>query len=167
MKFGAVIPHNEIGTDPGAIRDYAQGAEELGCDHLLVYDDAEAANEFDMEELFGSEVVARVQEPPCEGGRSRTIEDFRFNIDKLLKQEKPFVYILDSFDSIWRLQSLLLDEADRARVPIFQNDDTDDVFREIMRHIIATLSSDFSRRPAEVFRERESDIPNPGPSPRN
>jgi len=38
MQFGAVIPHNEIGTDPGAIRAYAQGAEELGCDHLLIYD---------------------------------------------------------------------------------------------------------------------------------
>jgi len=38
MKIGAVIPHNEIGTDPGAIRDYAQGAEALGITHLLVYD---------------------------------------------------------------------------------------------------------------------------------
>lgn len=38
MELGAVIPHNEIGTDPGAIRAYAQGAEELGVTHLLVYD---------------------------------------------------------------------------------------------------------------------------------
>lgn len=38
MKIGAVLPHNEIGTDPGAIRAYAQGIEELGVDHLLVYD---------------------------------------------------------------------------------------------------------------------------------
>jgi probable F420-dependent oxidoreductase len=38
MQLGAVIPHHEIGTDPGAIRAYAQGAEELGVTHLLVYD---------------------------------------------------------------------------------------------------------------------------------
>src|SRR5665811_728300 len=38
MDIGAVIPHNEIGNDPGAIRAYAQGAEELGVTHLLVYD---------------------------------------------------------------------------------------------------------------------------------
>ena len=38
MKLGAVFPHNEIGTDPVAIRDYAQGAEALGADHILTYD---------------------------------------------------------------------------------------------------------------------------------
>lgn len=38
MKIGAVIPHHEIGNDPGAIRAYAQGAEELGVTHLLIYD---------------------------------------------------------------------------------------------------------------------------------
>ena len=38
MKLGVVFPHNEIGTDPGAIRDFAQGAEALGADHILTYD---------------------------------------------------------------------------------------------------------------------------------
>ena len=38
MEIGAVFPHNEIGTDPQAIKDYAQGAEELGVTHLLIYD---------------------------------------------------------------------------------------------------------------------------------
>jgi probable F420-dependent oxidoreductase len=38
MDIGAVIPHNEIGNDPGAIKAYAQGAEELGVTHLLIYD---------------------------------------------------------------------------------------------------------------------------------
>jgi probable F420-dependent oxidoreductase len=38
MELGAVIPHNEIGNDPGAIRAYAQGAEQLGVTHLLIYD---------------------------------------------------------------------------------------------------------------------------------
>lgn len=38
MELGAVVPHHEIGTDPGALRAYAQGAEELGVTHLLLYD---------------------------------------------------------------------------------------------------------------------------------
>ncbi len=38
MQYGAVFPHNEIGTDPGAIKAYAQGIEALGVKHLLIYD---------------------------------------------------------------------------------------------------------------------------------
>lgn len=38
MEIGAVLPHNEIGTDPGAIRAYAEGVEALGATHLLAYD---------------------------------------------------------------------------------------------------------------------------------
>lgn len=38
MKFGAVFPQTEIGTDPRALRDFAQGAEGLGFDYLLAYD---------------------------------------------------------------------------------------------------------------------------------
>ena len=38
MKLGIVFPHHEIGTDPGAIKAYAQGAEALGADHMLIYD---------------------------------------------------------------------------------------------------------------------------------
>jgi len=38
MRIGAVLPHHEIGTDPGAIRAYAEGLEALGITHLLIYD---------------------------------------------------------------------------------------------------------------------------------
>ncbi len=38
MQIGAVFPHNEIGTDPGALRAYAQGLEGLGVTHTLIYD---------------------------------------------------------------------------------------------------------------------------------
>lgn len=38
MEFGVVFPHNEIGTDPDAIKAYAQGAEALGATHMLIYD---------------------------------------------------------------------------------------------------------------------------------
>ena len=38
MQLGVVFPTTEIGTDPAAIRDYAQAADELGYDYLLTYD---------------------------------------------------------------------------------------------------------------------------------
>jgi probable F420-dependent oxidoreductase len=38
MRFGAAFPTHEIGTDPVAIRDYAQAVEGLGFNHLVGYD---------------------------------------------------------------------------------------------------------------------------------
>ena len=38
MKIGAVFPHQEIGSDPVAIRDWAQAAESLGYSHIVAYD---------------------------------------------------------------------------------------------------------------------------------
>ena len=38
MEFGCVLPHNEIGTDPQAIKAWAQGVEALGATHMLIYD---------------------------------------------------------------------------------------------------------------------------------
>jgi len=38
MKLGVVFPQTEIGNDPAAIRDYAQAAEQLGYNHVLVFD---------------------------------------------------------------------------------------------------------------------------------
>lgn len=38
MKWGAVFPQVEIGSDPAALRDFAQGVEELGFDYLLAYE---------------------------------------------------------------------------------------------------------------------------------
>jgi probable F420-dependent oxidoreductase len=38
MRIGAVFPQTEIGADPVAVRDFAQAAESLGYDHLLVFD---------------------------------------------------------------------------------------------------------------------------------
>ncbi|MCY4502055.1 MAG: hypothetical protein OXE57_10895, partial [Alphaproteobacteria bacterium] len=38
MKLGVVFPQTEIGADPGACRDFAQAAEDLGFAHLLAFD---------------------------------------------------------------------------------------------------------------------------------
>ena len=38
VQTGVVFPQTEIGADPGAVRAYALGVEELGFRHLLAYD---------------------------------------------------------------------------------------------------------------------------------
>jgi probable F420-dependent oxidoreductase len=38
MRLGATFPTTEIGSDPAAIRDWAQAAESLGYHHILTYD---------------------------------------------------------------------------------------------------------------------------------
>lgn len=44
MRIGAVFPQTEFGSDPAAIRDYAQMAEGLGFTHVLAYDHVLGAN---------------------------------------------------------------------------------------------------------------------------
>ena len=38
MQVGVVFPQTEIGPDPGAIREYVQAVEQMGYQHLVVYD---------------------------------------------------------------------------------------------------------------------------------
>jgi probable F420-dependent oxidoreductase len=38
MQLGAIFPQTELGSDPVAVRDFAQAAEGLGYQHLLVFD---------------------------------------------------------------------------------------------------------------------------------
>ena len=53
MRLGAIFPHYEIGSDPVAIRDWAQAAEDLGYDHILAYDHVLGANAETHKELTG------------------------------------------------------------------------------------------------------------------
>jgi len=54
MKFGAIYPHQEIGTDPVVIRDWAQTAEGLGYSHIVAYDHVLGAARRDRQpKLFG------------------------------------------------------------------------------------------------------------------
>lgn len=44
MKIGVSLPQMDIGTDPIIVRDFAQAAEEIGFDHLAVYDHVVGVN---------------------------------------------------------------------------------------------------------------------------
>jgi probable F420-dependent oxidoreductase len=38
MRIGAVFPQTEIGSDPAVVREYVTTVEEIGFDHLVIYD---------------------------------------------------------------------------------------------------------------------------------
>lgn len=53
MKYGVVFPQTEYGNAPQAIKDYAQTAEGLGYDYLLVYDHVLGAHPDRLPNLTG------------------------------------------------------------------------------------------------------------------
>ena len=44
IKLGVVFPQTEIGTDPEAVAGFATAAEDIGYDHVIVYDHVLGAN---------------------------------------------------------------------------------------------------------------------------
>lgn len=68
--------------------------------YLRIFDDAEAANEFDMEKLFGKRTAKLVKSPGRNGENSNTIQDLEVHVTNALDEGVPFLYIQDSFDSL-------------------------------------------------------------------
>ena len=67
--------------------------------YKLVYDDAEAANNFDMCKLFGQDTTDRLLlDSPAVP--SDHVEDFFYNVNRMLFADVPFIYVLDSLDSL-------------------------------------------------------------------
>jgi len=67
--------------------------------HKIRLDDAEAANMFDIKALFGAELEAKL-EGVGTAGCSDSVEDFYRNVANLLEEREPFIYGLDSMDSL-------------------------------------------------------------------
>jgi len=76
----------------------------------FIYDDSEeTCNGFDIKYLFGNKLAERITSPlhnDDEPLHSETIQDFKSNILNFTKQEKPFIYILDSLDSLTSSEEL-------------------------------------------------------------
>src|SRR3984885_4745591 len=49
MKAGVVYPQIELGGDTGAVKAFAQAAEDLGYDHIVIYDHVLGAVHADRE----------------------------------------------------------------------------------------------------------------------
>lgn len=72
--------------------------------YRMILDDAEEANEFDIKRMFGSSLAEKIEPPARDKDgdpvNSGTIQDFHHNVRKALSNEKPCIYVLDSFDSL-------------------------------------------------------------------
>ncbi len=66
--------------------------------HRFIFDNAEDGAMMDVKKFFGEKVFRRLEWP----GRScsHSIEEFYYHVDDALQREKPFIYILDSMDSL-------------------------------------------------------------------
>ena len=73
-------------------------------DYLLIHDDAEERQSFDLKYLFSDKVDHRLSCPPL--GNSKTIQSFEANILTLQKQKRKFIYVLDSLDSLASTEEL-------------------------------------------------------------
>lgn len=75
--------------------------------YRLIYDNAEDGMLMNVEKLFGP-AVARRLEPPRKDGKkpvfSYTVEDFYYHLDDAVEAGKPFIYVLDSMDSLTSAQ---------------------------------------------------------------
>jgi len=72
--------------------------------YRFIYDDAEGGALMDIERFFGSKVARRIRPPKKtkegEAIYSHSIEEFYYHVDDALRKGKPFIYILDSMDSL-------------------------------------------------------------------
>jgi RecA/RadA recombinase len=72
-------------------------------DYRFIYDNSESGALMDIERFFGKKVYQRMESPAIAeefNVYSSTIEEFYYHVDDALKQNKPFIYILDSMDSL-------------------------------------------------------------------
>lgn len=73
-------------------------------DYELYLDDSEHALEMDLEYLFGKKAASRIKAPRYDDDgqpiNSDTIEQFYANVMSLIKRGNPFVYGLDSLDTL-------------------------------------------------------------------
>lgn len=77
---------------------FAEAARDDRFDrYRFVYDPTEGGALMDLERFFGKRVVERIEwmDPP-----SGTVREFYFNVDDALEDGRPFIYVLDSQDSL-------------------------------------------------------------------
>lgn len=71
--------------------------------HRIIYDNGEEGAQMDMPRYFGRRMAERLEAPRTVNGKpkySGKIEEFYFNVDDALHEDDPFIYGLDSMDSL-------------------------------------------------------------------
>ncbi|MDR2170703.1 MAG: hypothetical protein LBP59_11215 [Planctomycetaceae bacterium] len=88
--------------------------------YRLIYDDVENGALFDVERYFGSKLARRC-EPPAKDKDgtpiySSLVEEFYSYLDDKIKQKKPFIYVLDSMDSLDSLANEKLFDSNKSAI---------------------------------------------------
>lgn len=71
--------------------------------YRLIFDDVEGGSLMDIAHYFGKDVLRRMEPPRKKKGLeicSDTVESFYYNVWEAFKAGKPFIYVLDSQDSL-------------------------------------------------------------------
>jgi len=120
-------------------------------EYKLIHDDVENANSFDVVKLFGAKTLARVEAPHYidkEPTYSDTIQQFCANIDRLIKEQKKFFYVLDSLDGLTSIEERER-MADQAKAVDKKWDDAE-VKGAYQMEIAKTMSQSFRRWKREL-----------------
>lgn len=108
-RIESVIGDSDAGKTVLVMTGLAHAANNPDFDNYrIIVDDAEEADSFDHEKLFGEEFAKRLEAPgkdeQGEPQNSETIEMFSDHVNQACdlaeKTGKPFIYVLDSLDSI-------------------------------------------------------------------
>ena len=82
----------------------AIAAEPMYKNYRLIHDDAECGEAFNVEKLFGKKLAKRIEAPAYDSNNeemhSETVQDFHMFVKDAVEAERPFIYILDSWDSV-------------------------------------------------------------------
>jgi RecA/RadA recombinase len=72
--------------------------------YRFIYDNAEDGALMNIERFFGKKVSQKMEPPSLDPKNkpifSTSVEEFYYHVDDALDQKKPFIYILDSMDSL-------------------------------------------------------------------
>lgn len=115
-------------------------------DYKLIYDCVERRDNFNKEHLFGK-AAERIQPPMQNGGPvySKMVQDWLYTFDKLLKDNRPFIYILDSLDVLdeYTQKKKRMEKAETISKGKSPKDDYGTfkarAFNDILRHIAEPL----------------------------
>jgi RecA/RadA recombinase len=103
-RYYFIVGDSSAGKTLLALTCFAEATINLNFDdYRLIYDNAEDGAMFDFEKFFGKDCAERVEPPAEDKGVpvfSTTIEEFYYHLDDATKEQKPFVYVLDSMDSL-------------------------------------------------------------------
>lgn len=68
--------------------------------YRIILDQPERGALMDLEKFFGKTVAEKIESPHPNGRSSKTIEEFYDYVDDACQIGKPFIYVLDSHDSV-------------------------------------------------------------------